>query len=259
MDSIDLHLRQDEQAYLAEAFRRTAVGREICMKTALIEGDIAPVLAEYATKNDALLVVMSTHGRGALGRFWLGSVADDLIHHCTMPVLLIRPSEGKPDLSRDHVLKNILIALDGTPLAEKIIKPTLELAGLFESTITLVNVLKPVVRPSYLPDGTSIQGISHSVLEEIHTLQKQHQDEAQAYLKGVAEKIQARGFVVQTRVVIDEQTASGILIEAQARHADLIALKTHGRRGVSRIFLGSVADKIVRTGTVPVLLKLSEA
>jgi len=66
--------------------------------------------------------------------------------------------------------------------------------------------------------------------------------------------MQASGFQVLTRVVIDEQPAVGIMLEAQIRHADLIAMETHARRGLSRLILGSVADKIIRGGALPVLV-----
>lgn len=255
MDALDLHLRQDEQAYMTDAVRRLREsGAPLKIETALVEGEVADAVRQYADKVSADMVIMSTHGRGALGRFWLGSVADDLVRELPRPVMLIRPHEGKPELHHEFDLGNIVLPLDGGPLAEKILEPALELGKLFESTLTLVRVIKPAIRPSYLPDGATIQGLTHSVLEQIHELQKQAQDEAQAYLDALAEKLRQRGFKVQTRVVVDEQPAVGIMLEAQIRHAGLIAMETHGRKGLSRLLLGSVADKIVRGGVVPVLL-----
>jgi nucleotide-binding universal stress UspA family protein len=92
------------------------------------------------------------------------------------------------------------------------------------------------------------------VLEEINSLQKKQQEDAEAYLEHLAARVRPRGLTVKTCVVVDEEPASGILVEAQIRHADLISMETHARRGLSRLFLGSVADKIVRSGTAPVLL-----
>ena len=59
---------------------------------------------------------------------------------------------------------------------------------------------------------------------------------------------------VRTQVVVEDQPAVAILQEAQKEDADLIALATHGRRGLSRFFLGSIADKVMRGGRLPVLL-----
>ncbi|MFO0930917.1 MAG: universal stress protein [Gemmataceae bacterium] len=254
MDSLDIHLRQDEQAYLADVARRVAQAGPINVKTALIDGEVGPALAEFASRVGAELVVMSTHGRGALGRFWLGSVTDDLVHELARPLLLVHPGEGKPDLGRSVELKNVVVALDGTSHAEKILDAAMLLGGVFGAAFTLVRVVQPVLRPSYLPEGTGIMGLTHSVLEQVQTLQKQQQDEAQAYLDGVAPRLTGRGFRVQTRVVVDEQPAVGILLEAQARNAEVVALETHARRGLARLFLGSVADKIVRGSGLSVLL-----
>jgi nucleotide-binding universal stress UspA family protein len=254
MDTIDLHLRQDEQAYLADVARRVAEKGPITVKTALIDGEVVSLLHQHASLVSADLVVMSTHGRGAMGRFWLGSVADDLVRETPLPVLLVRPQEGKADFQRESQLKSIVVPLDGSPLAEQVLEPALAVGKLFDAALTLVRVDRPVVRPTYLPEGSSILGLTHSVLEQVQELQHRAQEESQKYLEGVAAKLAARGFRVHTRVVIDEQPAAGILLEAQARHADLIALETHGRRGLSRLIRGSVADKIVRSGIVPVLL-----
>ena len=55
-------------------------------------------------------------------------------------------------------------------------------------------------------------------------------------------------------MLIDRSPAGGILAEATARHADLIALETHGRRGLARLLFGSVADDVLRGGEAPVLV-----
>ena len=251
LDTLDLHQRQDEQAYLADVVRRLGEVAPIQAVTHLLGGEVEPALRAHAAKIEADLVVMATHGRGALGRFWLGSVADNLVRDLPRPVLVVRPHEGKADLSREPNLDNILLPLDGTPVAEQIIAPALRLGKLFDSSFTLLRVVKPALRESYLPEGSAIQA---SLMEEIQVLQKHLRDEAQAYLDGVAGRLREKGIRVQVRVVVDEQPAVGILREAQIRQAGLIAMETHGRRGLSRLFLGSTTDKVVRGGTVPVLL-----
>ena len=67
-------------------------------------------------------------------------------------------------------------------------------------------------------------------------------------------QLRARGLQVQTKVDVAEQPASAILEDAETVPTDIIAIETHGRGGLSRLFLGSVADKVVRGAHVPVLL-----
>ena len=78
--------------------------------------------------------------------------------------------------------------------------------------------------------------------------------EAEVYLDRIAGRLRERGLRIRTRVAVDDHPAAAILHEAQALQADLIALETHGRRGLSRLILGSVTDKVVRGAHAPVLV-----
>jgi len=254
MDSVDLHMRQDERAYLADAARRLRDAGPVSVETALMDGQVVPALREYAQQRLIDLVVMSTHGRGALGRFWLGSVADELMSELPRPTILVHPHEGKPDLRRQPELKTILVPLDGTPTAEQALEPALALGKVFDTRLTVVRVIQPAVRPSYLPDGGTVLGLTHSTLEEVKALQTRALEESRKYLNGVAADLAERGFAVNTRVLIDETPAAAILAEAEVGRADLIAVQTHGRHGLSRVLHRSVADKLVRGGVVPVLV-----
>jgi nucleotide-binding universal stress UspA family protein len=85
-------------------------------------------------------------------------------------------------------------------------------------------------------------------------MDRQQRTEAQNYLDQLAERLRARSQTVQARVVSHEQAAAAILDDAQKNAVDLIALATQGRGGLKRLLLGSVADKVLRGATTPVLL-----
>jgi nucleotide-binding universal stress UspA family protein len=74
------------------------------------------------------------------------------------------------------------------------------------------------------------------------------------YLEEIARRIRPRGFSVTTRVAVDPSPVHAILELANERGVDLIAMETHARSGVSRLVLGSVTDKVVRTARMPVLV-----
>jgi len=255
VDLFDLHLQQDEQAYLSDAGRRVREACPVPTHTALLpNNDVVHALRDYAEKESIDLVVMATHGRGTLGRWWLGAVADELARTMTRPVMLIRPEEGKTDLLLQPEVKSIVIPLDGTPLAEKVIEPAIELGSMFGATYSLVRSCSPVVRSNYLPEGTTVHGVTESVLENIRGLQRKAEKDCRDYVEGIAKKMTERGLIVTTHVPVEEEPADGILAVAKERRADLITMETHGRRGISRFFMGSVADKVVRGGGVPVLM-----
>jgi nucleotide-binding universal stress UspA family protein len=78
--------------------------------------------------------------------------------------------------------------------------------------------------------------------------------EARDYLERVAAPLRESGLTVGSRVDVAEQPATAILHDAVPPVIDLVALETHGRRGLSRLFLGSVADKVIRGVHMPVLV-----
>jgi nucleotide-binding universal stress UspA family protein len=253
-DLLDQHMRDTERVYLDEVAQRVRAAVPIAVETALIDGPVPATLREYTATHLVSLVVMSTHGRGALGRFWLGSVADELMRELPVPVLLIRPGEGKPDLVHRPQVKSILVPLDGSLFAEKVLEPALALGQLFDAEYTLVRVNSPIIRPAYLPDGGSALGLANNTMEQIRILHREFQEEAQRYLDTEKAHLAERGLCVHTRMVFDEEPAAGVLRAAKDRHADLIAVETHARRGLSRLWLGSVAEKLVRAGNVPILV-----
>jgi nucleotide-binding universal stress UspA family protein len=253
-ESLDQHLRREEEAYLSGVVQRLARVSTAQVATALVDGAVAGTLSDHAVRTQADLVVMTTHGRGALGRFWLGSVADELVRHLPMPVLLTRPEDGQADLSREPPLDHLLLALDGTPIAEKMVEPTLELAATLGAEVTLVRAVQPVVPLTYHPEGLLLEKPAPSLVERIDAMQQELRKEASVYLEGVAERFRARGVKVRWSVAVDKHPAAAILHEADLRQVKLIAVETHGRSGLKRLILGSVADKVIRGAHVPVLV-----
>ena len=85
--------------------------------------------------------------------------------------------------------------------------------------------------------------------------QAQAEQSASQYLAALADRLRSQGMSVTTKVMVAESPAAAILEEAVLPRIDLIALQTHGRHGLSRLMLGSVADKVVRGAAVPVLVR----
>jgi nucleotide-binding universal stress UspA family protein len=253
-DSLDIHLKKHQQAYLESIVERLRSVSSVPVRPILLEGEIAATIRATAESTAVDLVVMTTHGRGPLGRFWLGSVADALVRSLAMPLLLVRPQESAPDFSSEPVLKHLLLPLDGSPLAEQMLEPAVALGSLMEADYTLLRVIKPIVPIDDRPEGSSAAQLAESLLKQFEMIHQRLRKEGLDYLERVAVPLRARGLPVQTLVVAEQQPALVILQEAAASSIDLIALETHGRRGISRLLLGSVADKVLRGASLPVLV-----
>jgi nucleotide-binding universal stress UspA family protein len=254
--SVEAQLRQrqqsSQQAYLeATATRLRKLGAPV-VTTTVLDGDIPEMLHHQVEVVGADLVVMATHGHGPFTRFWLGSVADALMRSLTVPLLLVRPGEDPPDLNAPPPLGRVLVPLDGSPLAEKMVEPAGGLAKLVGAEMTLLRTINPLPPPPTAVAGQTFGHMMDGLIAETETLQEKLRSEAQNYLRGIAATLEARGLSVRTLVEADNSPAAAVL--RHAGETDLVALATHGYGGLKRLFLGSVADKVIRGAHIPVMV-----
>ncbi len=205
-------------------------------------GPVNDVLQGYARRNDVDLIVISTHGRSGISRLSLGSVTDSLIRHTTIPVLVVKPSASYLNPQVGEAFKRIVVPLDGSTLAEQILPRVLTLAKFEEAEITLLNVLIP---QSY--SQKEIVDPSLPWWEKDIAL-------AQSYLFRIAGRLRRDGMPVTTDIVISENIASAIGDFAGREKADLIAIATHGRGGLARMLRGSVADAVMHSARMSMLV-----
>lgn len=239
---------EQERSYLAALAQRVAATASVPLTSVFLEGPaIAEALEEHGKAAGVDLIVMTTHGRGPLSRFWLGSVADELVRRASVPILMVRPQEPAPDLAGEPTFRHILIPLDGSELAERVLGPAGSLGLLMKSDFTLLQVIGPIT-------ATAVDPLKYVTAASDQPSVEQRRQEAEAYLGTVAKRLQALGLSGRIKVVAGAQPAMAILDEAEAAKCDLIALETHGRRGLTRLLLGSVADKVLRGASIPVLV-----
>lgn len=241
---VDQDTRHKETTYLSEVVQRlTALHQPV--SSVVLEGPVADALETQIIVTDADLVVTTTHGRGHLARFWLGSVADQLMRRLRVPILLVRPEEPAKQQWTGSITK-VLVALDGSPFAEHIMAQALHIARAFAARIELLYVLEP---PAAIADPSVLM-----VLPPSPETERAARERATDYLKKIAADLVAPGLGVDCRVIDGSPVAATILDEARATGASLIALASHGLGGVQRMVLGSVADKVIRGSTIPVLV-----
>jgi nucleotide-binding universal stress UspA family protein len=233
--------------YLANAASRVSASAGGKVATALRTSHVVEALVSEVRSAKADLVVMATHGRGALSRAWLGSVADGFMRQAEVPVIYVRPEEGKGSPAEPRAdFKTILVPLDGSELSEAALAHATEFGELFGSAYHLTRVVSyPLDLASpYLPHTVQM---NQSILADAKAA-------AAEYLEAHAQRMRKRGLRVTTSVTVDAQAGHGILTEADAVGCDLVAMATHGRKGVSRLVLGSTTDKVLRGTHVPLLL-----
>jgi nucleotide-binding universal stress UspA family protein len=228
--TLDTTMREQEADYLGDlALRVTAAEPGVSVTTRTLEADEPPAetLAQAVKDTGAELVVMATHGRGSLARFWLGSVSHDLLRLSAVPVLLYRPpTESAPDLAVRPSLHCIVVPLDGSELSRRIVAPSIRLGRIFGAEMVLLSVGEPGLEEA-TAGGTNVDW--------------------------AAGEMATAGLSVRTEVLRHASVATAVLDVAGGDSQTAVALATHGRTGVSRLLLGSVTDEIVRHAAGPVL------
>ena len=230
--------QQEAEAYLTAVSRDLRARGLSAVQWSVWFCEPDQTIANAALRDDASLIAMSTHGRRGLSRVLFGSVAESLVRKTPVPVLLVRGQLSRSGAGSGR----ILVALDGSALSESILPVVARLAGPFDLRIELLHAIEPL-QPTALAEVAIHLG-------EILRLRKA---EAERYLGKVAEALEAKG--LRARAAIRHGHAAEVIPEyARSEGIDLIAMSTHGRTGLGRLFMGSVAERVLRTAPVPVLL-----
>jgi nucleotide-binding universal stress UspA family protein len=202
--------------------------------------DVGQAVTNYVREQRPDLIVMSTHGRGGLGRLLYGSVADGVMRQAMAPVLLITAGCERPWPSMHP--PRILVPLDGSEFAEDALQPACELLSVLGGELLLVQVIEP---PTYAFAG---DGFAYAALD-LDEMKR----EGERYLEKVSAGLRAEGKVV--REVVEVGFAPSVIAEvARDRKADLVAMATHGRGGLARVVLGSVTTGLLHKLNLPLLL-----
>lgn len=217
---IDLH--DEAESYLqAEAAPLAKAGLRVRAMVRI--GSPAETILEIAEKLPVSLIAMTTHGQSGFQRWIFGSVAVKLLHaESKIPIYLHRPEV------EDAPIRRLLVPTDGSDESLAAVPYAIDLAKTFDAEIVGVTVRQ---FPYEFPNEAAPERKLEALLEPIRAL-----------------RIPAVG------VVQEGNPAERILETAKERGAGAIVMSTHGRSGVSRWVIGSVAEKVIAGAEVPVLV-----
>ena len=233
----------DYEGYLAGVAARLQP-RGLPVEILLRQGDPATeILAEVADNPALHTIAMATHGRSGVARTVLGSVAERVLQAAAVPVLLVRGG-SPPAAATPPAYQRILVPLDGSPFAAQALDTATDLAGRTGATLLLLAVLPPLQTLSFAEAGLRPYWSEAARIAAA--------DSATLALTTTAVRLESQGLAVRT-LLRHGSPAAEIVRCATDEAADLIVLATHGRSGLPRLWLGSVALGVVRSATQPVL------
>lgn len=238
-------LKQERDRILSELYSLAAECRNTSganIGVALETGPVPEALLAYARRSNVDLIVISSHGRGGIARLSLGSVTDSLIRRTTIPVLVVKPRASYLNPGAEEPFRRIVVPLDGSSLAEQILPEVAAVAKLDKARLTLLHILVPQA------------SAQNAIVARQTPWREEDIAAAQAYLYRIAARLREDGCLTTTHVVAAENIARAIADYAREVRADLVAIATHGRGGISRALHGSVADVVTRTAPTSMLV-----
>jgi nucleotide-binding universal stress UspA family protein len=235
----------EAEAYLASV--RERVGSGLPVQTSVAYGHAATQILDTVKKIDADGIVIATHGRTGLAHLVFGSVTETVLAHSPVPVLAVHARPGEAAATPvDPVSARIIVPLDGSSLAEQALSTAVEMVGI-AGELVLVSVVAP---PEHVLTDEAGRVRSYLDQQEESLTRETHD-----YLLGVAARLKKSH--PDLHVACDVRVgdpAPGIVMATADRGGDLVVMATHGRTGLGRALLGSVAGDVVRTGVTPALL-----
>jgi len=184
------------------------------------------------------LILVGTHGRRGVSHLLLGSVAEGIVHIAPKPVLVVPNKAVSGTAGPEKSYENLLVAVDGTETSEPALQEAIRFAQLLKLTLRVVHVV--------------------NASEQDAAAAGAHPRRAEDILGAAQAKAREAGISAETRTLEASRQASAIAeavtADATTWPAQLIVLGTHGRRGLDRLRLGSVAEAILRLAPAPVLL-----
>jgi nucleotide-binding universal stress UspA family protein len=230
--------REKKLEALADELRKRGAPRVI---SSLETDRVEPGLRDYANRNGVDLIVMSSHSRGGLKRINLGSVTDYLIRNTDIPTLVVRPTHSAVSGNGSGPFERIAVMLDGSALAEQVLKPVSALISGSNTSVSLVKVLQPIFY-SKKQEHSGLPWWEDAVTD------------AEAYLDLASRRLDNSVRSVTGEVLMGDDVATAILEYCERGNADLLAIATHGVGGIKRLVFGSIADEMTRRAPISVLV-----
>jgi len=214
-------------------------------------GNPPGVIVDLAAAQPGSLIAMATHGYTGPRRWLMGSVAERVLDATTNHLLLVRPAEV--DHGSEAQLTTMLVPLDGSEVAERVLPTVAELATRLKLEVALLRVVKQV----YTAPPEAILPLFGVNIPNLKQLWEEARIAAEQYLTDRVEDLRGRGVVNVTSMALlggaDGAAAEIIDLANHTRH-NIVAMSTHGESGLGRWVIGSVTQRVVRHSTGPVLV-----
>lgn len=225
-------------ALLDAAYRRGR-GAGIEVERELVHDSPVPAILAMQERRGCDLIIAGTHGRGGAMRAIMGSTTEGILRLCSVPVLTVRAAARRA--REGALLERASVAIDESAPAEAALKLSAKLSSTMGTRLSMCTAI----------DTHHLHDMAHQYGYDPTSLVKTLLSEAR---QDVAPLISRAGLKPDDLVVVEGEPADAVLQFAEHHDADVIVIGSHGRRGLSRLVLGSIAESVVRRSPIPVLV-----
>lgn len=214
--------------------KEIALEEGVKIKPLIEEGEPFQKIVDIIYAEDIDLVFLGKSGKSGLARGILGSTAQRVIGTSPVDVIVI-PKDGSLKFNK------VLVPIDGSPFSERAAHRALELAKHFKSNIRLLYVVEPIITELYEVPG------------DLYKLMEALKFSAEEFVRRLKENFKREEVECSTSV-IEGAPVEMILEVAQKEEINLIVMGSHGKTGLKRLLLGSVTERVINFGNLPVLV-----
>ena len=244
VDPLEWRIRKAEaESYLRNLSERLQkAGLPLNRRT--VEGEAAEQIIDFAHNSGTNLIILSSHGRGGLTGWNVGSVVQKIVMRARTSIMIVRAHQCESADLADLHYRRLLVPMDGSLRAEWVWPLATTLARAEGAEILLAHVVKPPEMPRRLPPTAEDTELADRVV-------RRNQEEARRYVDELRSRMPSS---VRERVLVGDHVPATLHRLADEEGVDLVVLSAHGYSGGTRFLYGGVVISFIIYGSTPVLI-----
>ena len=243
-DPLDWYLQKTEASTYLEGMKTRLEKCHVSVRTMLLEGRAIEQIIETTRTRDIDLLIVSSHGRHEINGRSVSSSVLQLVQQVRISTLIVRSYPADPTPPGELLYRRLLVPLDGSRRAGSALPFAAVLVQAHQAELTLVHVVSKPEMARYLPLTQEDEQLMHQFVER-------NQEEGKKFLEQIQGHLPSH---VQTRLLVSDNIAATLQSFGEQERVDLLIMSAHGYSGEAKWPYGSVTNRFITDGTVPLLI-----
>lgn len=243
-DPLDWNLKRSAAVvYLNDVKARLEV-HQLSVQTTLLEGSVAENIVELAHSSQTNLLILSGFGETLVDGIGVSSIVHQILQRVRTSTLIVRERQSTYEGAEDLHYQRLLVPLDGSQRGGSALPIVTAFAEAFQSELLLVHVVKNPEMARHMP-------LSHQDAELAVRFVERNREEGSKYLEQTKVHLTTS---TETRLLVGNNVAAALQTISEQERVDLLILSAHGYSGEARWPYGSITNRFITNGTVPLLI-----